>query len=507
MAHMLGLPAELNTRIFSFLDDRRDVARCRLVCWTFHKLSSPFLITRVVFALRLDTIAKLREVVNHPYFSKYVDTLFYDASRYMSDSAHDWYRYVGECQMSPRNLVDEEWMRRERENREVIGKLAALQLDDSFPAYDPDLRLSHPRDNSHHHQMGCPKSFSEYYIRYKNQVLLEDNGIGHHVLREVFLRLPKLRHIEVGDYRCLARSGESYDSMCQRLFGLVLEPTSPLEGFSVYFDDLFEATAELGLQLHSVGTVRHPFTSTKAILEDDAESLNYPRTYRKIGRLLSLLKPGPYSLGASLRELEVVFEDSSVALEDLGEALSNTGALEKLSVTILKYRKESDPGHITAYTEQPVPQDLLGAYLPCLKYLELRHLQLSSTQPLQDFLERHADTLRELRLIECAMMDRAGEQEKLAEWAGQNLYLTGVEVLTASDLTFLLMLQAWRIERGALKEDEESARKSGWERIRAREAKYLGGRQNTLGRTVDIADESISPEELRMQWWQRPCRM
>ena len=75
---MDSLPPELLIRVFDFLSYDRphvDIANSRLVSKRFHALSSPFLITTAVIANRLDTLQKLRELLEHPYFSKHVTRL------------------------------------------------------------------------------------------------------------------------------------------------------------------------------------------------------------------------------------------------------------------------------------------------------------------------------------------------------------------------------------------------------------------------------------------------
>lgn len=227
MPHMLDVvPAELVARIFSFLEsDRRDVSRCRLVCKTFHELSSPFLITKVVFALRLDTITRMREVVEHAYFSKYVHTLVYDASKYRS---LDWGSYARRCIDAPRELIDQTWIKRKQDDHELLTALSRLGLDDSGPSESAlvDLANGHFHDLEELYRMGLPKTFPEHQLRFETQTSMILNKIPRKVLRDAFKRLPKLSNIVFTDYRSLARPGESYDALCKRLFGLVLEPVT-----------------------------------------------------------------------------------------------------------------------------------------------------------------------------------------------------------------------------------------------------------------------------------------
>lgn len=78
------LPNEIWDRIFSLLTSRKDVSACRLTCRSFKDLGSPYLITTVCFALRMDTLNKLYDIIEHPFFREYVTELVYDTSEYDS---------------------------------------------------------------------------------------------------------------------------------------------------------------------------------------------------------------------------------------------------------------------------------------------------------------------------------------------------------------------------------------------------------------------------------------
>lgn len=499
------LPAELVARVFSFLHDRRDVARSRLVCRTFRELSSPFLITQVVFALRLDTIARLRDVVHHPYFSKHVDTLVYDASRYRTQLAVDWLSYTSDCLDAPRTIVDESWTQRTQQDSDIISSLAHLSLGDGVLDHQPqpDPHSQHVNREEMLYQMGCQKSFPEYYLRCKNQEALKAKKTPRRLLRELFTHLPKLRNIVFTDYRSLAKPAESYDAMCKRLFGLVLEPTH-LSTDSASIDDLgllLDVSGNARITSFSIGP--HPFVSTDTILKGHTTSVQWPGVFKPKWLSDTLNR----KVFANLRELDLSYEHDPHYHDAVRRLLEATPDLERLSLTVLKDRRYAERDNIWAVTEQPLTVGFFDTQLPRLKYLELRHLQLPDTQALQGYLQRHASTIRELRLIECCMTDRAGEQDKLAEWAGQKMVLTGVEVLTAGDLSLLSNINSWYTQKSDLDELSERVIRDGWERIDLREAKYLNGRPNTLRRTVDIADRSIPVEQWKKEWWLRPCRM
>jgi hypothetical protein len=89
------LPAELATRILDYVFAGRSpgVAKVCLVCQNLHTLSSPYLTRTVVVAERLQALQKLREIMLHPYFSKYVTTLIWDSSHYEESISEDYSAY------------------------------------------------------------------------------------------------------------------------------------------------------------------------------------------------------------------------------------------------------------------------------------------------------------------------------------------------------------------------------------------------------------------------------
>lgn len=116
---MPDLPPELLSEILSYIaHDQHQIGLCRLSCRSLHQLSSPLYLTTVVLAKRLRDLIKLEEVLRHPYFSKYVDTLIYDASYYSSDwadtrdhpsTSQSFACYVRAAENAGRNYHDEDW--------------------------------------------------------------------------------------------------------------------------------------------------------------------------------------------------------------------------------------------------------------------------------------------------------------------------------------------------------------------------------------------------------------
>ena len=274
-----ALPPELATRILDLLFAGRspDVPQCRLVCQDLYYLSSPYLIRTVVIAERLETLVKMREVMLHPYFSKHVTHLIWDASYYDSEIATDYSMYENAFRKSEHLAPsrDEDYIRTRQTDAALLktvesrvptkaripvalsGKghllaygIAARTNDeqgiplstrwrDRWQSEDvlsmPNIRESKLyRDSADtqdgDHMAGCHLGFADYYRRWENQNKLRDlswQTEGKHARNyfvEAMTRLPKLRNIAHSDYRALAYNGETYAHLCQRLFGNTVCP-------------------------------------------------------------------------------------------------------------------------------------------------------------------------------------------------------------------------------------------------------------------------------------------
>lgn len=89
------LPGEISTIIFDLATTNcsYNAANCRLVSQEFYHHSSPYLVRTIVIAARLDALRKARDVLSHPYFSKKVTHLLWDASFYEEALATDTHEY------------------------------------------------------------------------------------------------------------------------------------------------------------------------------------------------------------------------------------------------------------------------------------------------------------------------------------------------------------------------------------------------------------------------------
>lgn len=104
---------------------------------------------------------------------------------------------------------------------------------DSAESSTPDYGLSPDSDQSgegdfyhreEYYRLGCYKGAAEYRRMYEQQEQIGGYRAAINMLRRVFKQCPKVFGVVFTDFRSLARSGETFDGMCTRLFGNTMEP-------------------------------------------------------------------------------------------------------------------------------------------------------------------------------------------------------------------------------------------------------------------------------------------
>lgn len=360
------------------------------------------------------------------------------------------------------------------------------------------------------YQMGCQRTFPDYYRRYKTQATLIRKGAHATILAEVFKAFPKLRHIHFTDYRGLAKPGETFSDCCKRLFGLTLEPQHLGVSEAAWKDiatiSRVAAASKARIEAFTIGP--HRYASVSPVMSSSLRDANAPEML-PLGVFQNFKEQDMVAVQKALAGLHTVAFSynepvSAETRATLAKIFSSFGPdLQNLTVAHAIDRESTQQDAGPGIVEYP----LLDFTFPRLHYLELRHLQLHDMEPLQEFLERHSSTLREVRLIEYCVTDRAGEQDQLARWAAENLHLTGVEIITSQDLQTLLgasqMLQKTKSEERSQRNYDEMMKVL--RPIEARESTWLRGRANTLKRSVDIAQREMWAH-MGESWWLQPSR-
>lgn len=420
------LPPEILGRIFSFLE-QQDVSSCRLVCDAFHRISSPYLITTVVFARRLKTITRLKEIVAHPYFHKYVTELVYDASSYNEDVANDWQAYVDACEQEPRHLIDAEWAARKREDAKLWRGVRPYESQvEDYESYSAATDDRQYRDEEEYcdrvYGLGCHRSFPDYHRLYVAQRKIDSHGMPRRTLRDALEQLPQVRRVVFADWRSLARSGESFDDCAHRLFGNTLAPKL-VDGtdFDSYdcFDDLLCAASQTlpRGRIESLAIEPHLFEDDEVSPSNDTDP--GARGAQCIQNVF--FEPEDDCVTDNVIELTKNLRRLRLSTKSTGEYSQSARCLPAVLIhgNNLTHLVLKDASKDQAYLN--FVEDLR---LPHLRHLDLQRWRMSRLV-IQRLLTEHASTLRELRFLAC-LLDK--DPVDLGIWAGKNLRLTGIEL-------------------------------------------------------------------------------
>lgn len=274
-------------------DDFQVISSCQLVNRVCKTLSTPFLITKVVFAKQLQDIAKLQEVVRHPYFSRQVTELICNLSTIPTVETEFYSEYVRMCvhaeEAGRRHFWDREWAARFDQGCEFIRHLEryhgdATADDTGFGSRAPLVEKGRPGKESNggtecnntlaHYdavsredRMGCRKGFSSYQRKGQFQSHLMNEDLYLDILTTAVQKLPNLRAIRFIDFCGRAYPGERYTDLCQRLFANMLEPNRWHE-FAECVENtgdavrVLKAISTTGLHFQAVAFGPHPMKST-----------------------------------------------------------------------------------------------------------------------------------------------------------------------------------------------------------------------------------------------------
>ena len=489
---ILDLPKELIDHIVTFLpttEPRRDIAACRLVCRQLRDSSSPYLITRVVFAKRFREIEKLQWVVNHPYFSMTVTEFVYDGSTFEEGGARTFSTYVVMCERAVnrglRDFEDQEWINMKRKHVETykglqkfVGseegegtKLTVLEdqsesLSNGYGGFsiqelqevDPyGLGLETdqaPAQGNKGYRFGCHKTWPIYRQFFRAQEALRQEGMCHGILVDAFTKLTALKSVVHSDFRRLMWPRESYDAGCRRLFDGALEPRDAFDEVGeMPIVPLLHAMARGKVEIKSLTAGRH-FVHTPSggwvSFQDEEHGREVkdpcPVLFREF---FDMSDSDLEAAGTVFRQLSHL--DLSMRISELQDSFGGGSHYETTRDQDLKFVCQlfvMSTAHLTHLTfaledilpppsevDNPPGDDLFGRLLGVCTFQSLRSLQLVgwrfSLAELQTWLEKHAETMREIRLLFNSLI---GSSLDLALWAGPNLPdLEGVEMHNYKD--------------------------------------------------------------------------
>lgn len=496
------LPTELKDIVFDALQKPNDVCNLRLVNKQLANAGKSHLVRRLVLAKRLPAIQKFIGVLQDPMLRSRIKELVYDTSEYKTCVEEDevkWYNWDTFWQTAAPHIKDantplqslpslktldnvrnycttllqdlnqaertivyrttfstlrEQDVYRLRQYCDAEGLNFGLapgtdhQCNDSFtvdnkrspaaqdfrvPNFDYAHLYTNPNSVRYLQAFGAHVGFSE------QQLAIEQMGIVPSLIIAACKKLPGLEKLTFTDHRGLARNGESYDGLCQRIFGnhaAPLPPAHPAECLQLLYQ-VVDAWSHLGI-LQRLETGTHIFIADREHREID--DFDQARPHWIDGSFDDIILSGVLAgFGDRLRLRQVrchLYMDESDDDQDGPISLGLRDLLAFSSETLT---------HLTLSTQAcDIVGDLmeleqLPNYFPnLLSTLQLPHLKhLSLTSWLLDlhtfkaFLLAHSATLKHLHLIRCILVAEEVDRQELIDfptWVGQTLNFAGVEV-------------------------------------------------------------------------------
>ena len=470
------LPAELNTRIldFAFGERSRDVASCRLASQDLLALCSPYLIRTAVVARRDKARQKLAQVIRHPYFSKHVTHLLWDASEFNRETADSDDRYN-------RAFVEEPHLktyfvtchREEVSNRDE--RVDCIKGHEGEPGnaewnallkasrdFAPSIHESHLAGLSQEEELDisgdCLKFYRVGRTRGKQQYtacLQTQDTLGRNQRAFVLAikHFKSLENVSFSDFRTLAYSDESYADLCRRMFGDMVCPN--FSGSETVDEFLHSLHSPHRGSWKSVSIGHHPFLGNAfdKIEHGEARKWHHWVGHRRLDEILSaeVLRLSVVSNGwkqnsvahaqwgfgvnmmSKLRELELNFDDLRAE-----EAYMDFDSYDRtISFDRARYDSFHAQGQVGTHPHV-VFHNLLAAkrhHFTSLKILTLRNFTFEQGA-ICDFL-MSLKKLHTVHLIDCLSLGTYdGFLTTAKTTLSPSLRLTGVEIYGLRFLEF-----------------------------------------------------------------------
>ena len=464
-------PVEIFEHVFSLLSkSRSDIGACRLTCRDFHLISSPYLLPSVVLADNLDAIHKTQQIIEHPYFSRHVTELIYVPDHYDHEDDHRYETALKkmDCQQDEDKLLWQDLTRySDYRGKGWKGPERCRCFDES--AFD-------------RHSLRTP-DFQDY-IR----------AIRMNMLEKLLKTLPKLRNVTLTDFSSVCREG---------LIGSTrkVDAHAKTDWFwrSAYGDYDHEISTLIlcvsqirGSDIKSITFGPSLFENSMAYWEErrdktgmvDRAGPSYHLDLAVIGDLWNDYHDELQSVMRGLRRLHLPID------------LYTSDKATLLTTSFPSFMELAAPSitHLTldakGLIRDGTPRDDLGLlgfeaffgklHMPHLTHFDLLGWVYTQAQ-LQRFLVRHAGPLRELRLMQNAMLE--GDVVALADFGSDRLSLTGIELDWGADRRGTPEDVKIRDESRSSFSMPERWLESRWQSPSlALELRWLGGRSNQIVR-------------------------
>jgi hypothetical protein len=345
------------------------------------------------------------------------------------------------------------------------------------------------------YNLGCHQSFPDYHRLYVAERRINRKGATEQIVGRALSRLQRLKSIVVTDWRGLARPDESYSDCAHRLFGNTLAPSLMLSN-SANPNMLFE---QLMWAIEDSEAVRiKQFSTGSHFFEDETHEPDDPRAPMGIPADAVDCMLG---IVGRLRQLRLSLDINPELLENMPkgsrchiqQTLAKASNLEHLTLAIrlpksARYFGNVDLGKVVFSSW------LADQHYSHLNTIELRGWILPQVL-LEEFLARHASTLRTIHFINCHLV---GDQVSLAKWAGKALDLDGIEISLIPG-THVHCLQGQ--SDGTIEEIPVDTAL-----IPENEPVWLAGRQNFIVRKPLAGSLRSDGPPNRTPWWEKRGR-
>ena len=370
------LPNEILHQIFSLLH-LREVANLRLACKAFSTIGLQYLAATIHLIFKPSSFEHLRQISEHPVLSQNVHTLFYEA-----DSLEDVYS----MKEWKKNIIAPDWFNTLHSN--------------PMPSPPPDASKREKRAYRRHIEkvQAAPRytysagQLKNAYEEYQHLVWLQNHirqyDYNSEMIREAMAKLPKLKTIELSLGCCLRVRSRKLEKAFAKGLSVAYGDQGHGPCGVAQLRSLLVGASDAGLEIETLrcGVVQWMFFAERDLV------------FNKLKHAVRCLRTLELHI-TTLRDKDRDFEGfDHEEIHVCAEYLEASGRLRDFLISAPQLESLT----IQFDCDSPMPpaslSDLVGDF--SWHSLRLAALNMISTneEELMDFYERHAKTLREIRI-------------------------------------------------------------------------------------------------------------
>ena len=378
------LPNEILHMVFEQLSLRytnRDIPCLRLVCKRFADLGSHYLLSEAHLFFKSSQFERLRQISEHPIISKTIDTLFYEAdilSRY--GSMQDWRA----------NICIPNWFI----NRPPFGRTRSVGLSPREErARNRTLTRALNGPSSVDSETLLQRAYDIYKGYLADQESMRQQNFNLEVLKDVLMKMPNMKTIELSTECCLGRSTQMSEAFKDGLASPYADLESE-EGCGVgQLRSLLVAAEAAGLTIETLAAGNVDWRFFKESSKQNQQVLQKMQTSLRALKTLKLYitTRGEYEEGPDYNPYHPIILECARHLHKTShfrDFITATPDLERLDINF--------------DCDDPCPPATLCDTIGTFTWHSLRVAAFAYISADEDslihFFVRHASTLRKLRL-------------------------------------------------------------------------------------------------------------